>query len=42
MSAEADDTVDQLFQFVRAYDADYVTSDGKLVIDDPEMWPKAG
>jgi multiple sugar transport system substrate-binding protein len=37
MSAEPDDTVDQFFQFVRAYDADYVTSDGKLVIDDPEI-----
>jgi multiple sugar transport system substrate-binding protein len=37
MSAEAADTTDQFFQFVRAYDADYVTRDGKLVIDDPEI-----
>ena len=37
MSVEADDTVDQFFQFVAAYDADYVTHDGKLVIDDPEI-----
>jgi multiple sugar transport system substrate-binding protein len=37
MSVEAADTVDQFFQFVRAYDGDYVTSDGKLVIDDPEI-----
>jgi multiple sugar transport system substrate-binding protein len=37
MAAEPDDTVDQFFQFVRAYDADYVTRDGKLVIDDPEI-----
>jgi multiple sugar transport system substrate-binding protein len=36
-SAEASDTVDQFFQFVRAYDADYLTRDGKLVIDDPEI-----
>ena len=28
MSAEADDTVDQFFQFVAAYEADYVTRDG--------------
>jgi multiple sugar transport system substrate-binding protein len=37
MSAEANDTTDQFFQFVRAYDADYVTPDGKLVINDPEI-----
>ena len=37
MSVEAADTMDQFFQFVRAYDADYVTSDGKLIIDDPEI-----
>ena len=37
MSVEADDTTDQFFQFVRAYDADYVTRDGRLVIDDPEI-----
>ena len=37
MSTEPDDTVDQFFQFVAAYDADYVTRDGELVIDDPEI-----
>jgi multiple sugar transport system substrate-binding protein len=37
MSAVADDTQDQFFQFVAAYDADYVTSAGNLVIDDPEI-----
>ena len=36
MSAEPDDGVDQFFQFVAAYEADYVTRDGRLVIDDPE------
>ena len=30
-------TLDQFFQFLRAYDADYVTRDGKLVIDDQEI-----
>jgi multiple sugar transport system substrate-binding protein len=33
----ANDTTFQFFQFVYAYDADYVTPDGKLVIDDPEI-----
>jgi multiple sugar transport system substrate-binding protein len=37
MSIEAADTENQFFQFVHAYDADYVTHDGKLVIDDPEI-----
>ena len=37
MSAEAVDTVDQFFQFVAAYNADYVTRDGRLVIDDPKI-----
>ena len=37
MSAEASDTAFQFFQFVFAYDADYVRRDGKLVIDDPEI-----
>ena len=27
----------QFFQFVAAYEADYVTRDGRLVIDDPEV-----
>ena len=29
--------MDQFFQFMAAYDADYVTRDGRLVIDDPEI-----
>jgi multiple sugar transport system substrate-binding protein len=33
----ANDTTFQFFQFIYAYDADYVTRDGKLVIDDPEI-----
>ena len=37
MSVRADDTRTQFFQFVAAYQADYVTRDGKLVIDDPEI-----
>jgi multiple sugar transport system substrate-binding protein len=37
MSAEADDTRIQFFQFVAAHEADYVTRDGMLVIDDPEI-----
>jgi multiple sugar transport system substrate-binding protein len=37
MSAEPDGTVDQFLQFVAAYEADYVSPDGKLVIDDPEV-----
>ena len=37
MSGEAADTQIQFFQFVAAYDADYVTRDGRLVIDDPEV-----
>ena len=37
MSVEAGDTELQFFQFVAAYDADYVTRDGRLVIDDPEI-----
>ncbi len=37
MSIGADDTADQFLQFIRAYDADYVTQDGKLVIDNPEI-----
>ena len=35
MSAEAPETQIQFFQFLAAYDADYVTRDGQLVIDDP-------
>jgi multiple sugar transport system substrate-binding protein len=37
MSAESADTADQFFQFVHAYDADYVTRDGRLIIDDPAI-----
>jgi multiple sugar transport system substrate-binding protein len=37
MSAEAEDSQDQFLQFVAAYNADYVTRAGKLVIDDPEI-----
>jgi multiple sugar transport system substrate-binding protein len=37
MSVEATDTWFQFLQFVAAYDADYVTPDGALVIDDPEV-----
>ena len=40
MSVETTDTPDQFFQFLRAYDADYVTRDGKLVIDHPEVRQK--
>ena len=37
MSAEGLRILKQFFQFVAAYQADYVTRDGKLVIDDPEV-----
>jgi multiple sugar transport system substrate-binding protein len=37
MSAEAADTVDQFLQFIAAYDADYVTPEGQLVVDNPEI-----
>jgi multiple sugar transport system substrate-binding protein len=37
MSAEPDDGVDQFFQFVAAYEADYVSRDGRLLIGDPEI-----
>ena len=37
MSAKADDTRVQFEQFMQAYNADYVTRDGKLIIDDPEI-----
>jgi multiple sugar transport system substrate-binding protein len=37
MSGDASDTQTQFFQFMAAYDADYVTRDGRLVIDDPEV-----
>jgi multiple sugar transport system substrate-binding protein len=37
MSAEATDTFIQFQQFMQAYDANYVTRDGRLVIDDPAI-----
>ena len=37
MSGQAGDTQNQFFQFMAAYGADYVTRDGQLVIDDPEV-----
>jgi multiple sugar transport system substrate-binding protein len=37
MSAEAHDTRRLFEQFMQAYDANYVTREGKLVIDDPEI-----
>jgi multiple sugar transport system substrate-binding protein len=37
MSGDASDTQLQFFQFLAAYDADYVTRDGRLVIDDPAV-----
>jgi multiple sugar transport system substrate-binding protein len=35
MSGQAGDPQYQFFQFLAAYEADYVTRDGRLVIDDP-------
>jgi multiple sugar transport system substrate-binding protein len=37
MSAEGVDTNNQFEQFMEAYQANYVTREGKLVIDDPEI-----
>jgi multiple sugar transport system substrate-binding protein len=37
MSIEANDTHIEFGQFIQAYEADYVTREGKLVIDDPEI-----
>ena len=37
MSVEGSDTHNQFEQFMQAYDANYVTREGKLVIDDPEI-----
>ncbi len=37
MSAKANDTHIEFEQFIQAYEADYVTREGKLVIDDPEI-----
>jgi multiple sugar transport system substrate-binding protein len=40
MSPDTADTADQFLQFIHAYDADYVTRDGRLIIDDPEIRQK--
>ncbi|MGH6920398.1 MAG: ABC transporter substrate-binding protein, partial [Geminicoccaceae bacterium] len=37
MSVDSVDTVNGIWQFMDAYEADYVTRDGRLVIDDPEV-----
>ncbi|MCE3247356.1 MAG: ugpB [Microvirga sp.] len=37
MSVPAGDTDLQFFQFVAAYDANYVSGDGRLLIDDPQI-----
>jgi multiple sugar transport system substrate-binding protein len=37
MSVEASDTHVEFHQFVQAYEADWVTRNGRLVIDDPEV-----
>jgi multiple sugar transport system substrate-binding protein len=37
MSANSHDTRIQFEQFMQAYDANYVTREGKLIIDDPEI-----
>ena len=37
MSVDSYDTVNGFDQFMDAYEADYVTRDGRLVIDDPEV-----
>jgi multiple sugar transport system substrate-binding protein len=42
MSAEGVDANEAFLQFLAVYDADYVTPDGRLVIDDPEIRRKLG
>jgi multiple sugar transport system substrate-binding protein len=37
MAAASVDTENGIWQFIHAYDANYVTFDGRLVIDDPEV-----
>jgi multiple sugar transport system substrate-binding protein len=37
MSASPSDTEQQIMQFVHAYEADYVTRDGRLAIDEPAV-----
>jgi multiple sugar transport system substrate-binding protein len=40
MSVKGDDTLSEFREFVVAYEADYVTRDGRLIIDDPEIRQK--
>jgi multiple sugar transport system substrate-binding protein len=40
MSDESNDTGTNFWMFVNAHEADYVTRDGKLVIDDPDVQAK--
>jgi multiple sugar transport system substrate-binding protein len=40
MSIEAGNTHGQIMQFVQAYEADWVTRDGRLVIDQPDVRQK--
>jgi hypothetical protein len=42
MSGEAAETHLQFFQFMPADDAHYVTADGRLIIDDPEVRRRRG
>ena len=42
MSIDGERHLMQFLQFMQAYDADYVTRDGTLVIDDPEIRRQAG
>jgi multiple sugar transport system substrate-binding protein len=37
MAAASVDTENGIWQFIHAYEANYVTNDGRLVIDDPEL-----
>ena len=37
MSAKSNDTHIEFEQFIQAYEADYVTRDGQLIIDEPEV-----
>jgi multiple sugar transport system substrate-binding protein len=37
MSAAGSDTIDELFQFQLAYDAPWITPDGRLQVDDPRV-----
>ena len=37
MAAASVDTENGIWQFIHAYEANYVTRDGRLVVDDPEV-----